>query len=277
MQMRPIDVRTPDGLVISAAEWGNPAGAEIVFIHGFAQCSLSWTRQLADVDLGREFRMIAYDLRGHGASDKPADKDKYAPDRAWADELAAVIAAANLRRPVLVGWSYAGRVISDYLRLHGSARLAGINFVAAVTKSGSELLGPDIKDNISGMLSGDPATNIAATRAFVRACYLVPPNTDEFATLLAFNMSVPASVRAAVLDRPPNPGDVLRSLALPLLITHGTHDRIVLPAMAQFTTSAVPHAQLSLYDGIGHCPFFEDAPRFNRELAAFVRGANRST
>ena len=100
--MRPISVTTPDQLTIAAAEWGNPTGREIVFIHGYSQCSLSWMRQLTDSGLAREFRMIAYDLRGHGASDKPTDKDKYAQDRLWADELAAVIAAARLGRPVLV-------------------------------------------------------------------------------------------------------------------------------------------------------------------------------
>jgi len=272
--MRPIAVQTPDGLAIAAAEWGNPSGAEIVFIHGFSQCSLSWMRQIDDGDLGREFRMIAYDLRGHGASDKPLDKDKFSPERAWADELAAVMAAAELKRPVLVGWSYGGRVISDYLRLYGGARLAGINFVAAVTKSGGELLGPDMK-NVSGMLSDDLATSIAAVRAFLRACFATPPSPEAFETMVAFNMVIPPKVRAAVLDRPRNPGDVLPNLALPVLVTHGTHDRIVLPAMAQFTASAVPNAKLSLYDGIGHSPFFEDAARFNRELADFVRRASR--
>lgn len=43
--------------------------------------------------------------------------------------------------------------------------------------------------------------------------------------------------------------------------------------MSHFTASAPPNAKRSLYDGVGHAPFFEDAPRFNRELA-FVRAAN---
>ncbi len=103
--MKHIDVKTPDGLAIAAGEWGNAAGPEIVFIHGFSQRSLSWSRQLTDPGLSAAFRMIAYDLRGHGASDKPADKESYGRDRLWADELAAVIAAAGLKRPVLVGWS----------------------------------------------------------------------------------------------------------------------------------------------------------------------------
>jgi len=271
--MQPIAVATPDGLTIAAGEWGNPSGPEIVFIHGFSQCSLSWERQLADSALAREFRMIAYDLRGHGASDKPADKDAYGHDRLWADELAAVIAAAHLERPLLVGWSYAGRIITDYVRLHGTQAIAGINFVAAVTKSGNELLGPDIK-HVGGMQSDDLATNIAATRAFLRGCFATQPSAEAFEVMLAFNMMVPPRVRAGVLSRTPNPGDMLPRLALPVLVTHGTQDRIIARAFSEFTASAVPGAKLSLYDGIGHSPFWEDAPRFNDELASFARAAN---
>ena len=270
---QPIVVATPDGLTIAAGEWGNPSGPEIVFIHGFSQCSLSWERQLTDSGLGDEFRMIAYDLRGHGASDKPTDKETYAQDRAWADELAAVIAAARLKKPVLVAWSYAGRVVSDYARSHGTEAVAGINFVAAVTKSGNEFLGPDIK-HLGGMQSDDLATNIAATRAFLRASFATQPSADQFETMVAFNMVVPARVRAGVLSRTPNAGDILPRLTLPVLVSHGTHDRVISKAFGEFTASATPGAKLSLYDGIGHSPFWEDAPRFNDELASFVRAVN---
>jgi pimeloyl-ACP methyl ester carboxylesterase len=51
-------------------------------------------------------------------------------------------------------------------------------------------------------------------------------------------------------------------------------DRIVHPAIAAYTAARVPGARLSLYDGVGHSPFFEDPTRFNRELAAFVKAAN---
>ena len=106
---KPISVKTPDGLTIAAQEWGNPAGPEILLIHGFAQSHLSWMRQVSG-DLAKEFRIVTYDLRGHGASDKPDDKARYHDNKAWADEVKAVIDAAGLKRPVLVGWSYAGRV-----------------------------------------------------------------------------------------------------------------------------------------------------------------------
>src|ERR1700682_6687940 len=210
--MRAIDVKTPDGLAIAA-------GPKIVFLHGLSQSSLSWTRQLTDPGLAKEFRMIAYDFRGHGASDKQAEAEKYLQDRIWADDLATVITAACLKRPVLVGWSYAGRVISDYVRTHGQAGIAGINFVAAVTKSGNEFLGPEIK-NVGGMISDDLVTNIAATRAFLHACFTNPPAAQGFEIMLAFNMVVPAKVRAAAVTRAPNAGDILPQLTRAVLVHH---------------------------------------------------------
>ena len=95
---KPISVKTPDGLTISAQEWGNPNGPEILLIHGFGQSHLSWMRQV-DSDLAKEFRIITYDLRGHGYSDKPLDKAPYHDNKAWGDEVKAVIDAAGLKRP----------------------------------------------------------------------------------------------------------------------------------------------------------------------------------
>ena len=56
---RPFVVKTPDAVNISAQEWGNPNGKEIVFIHGFMQSHLSWTKQVRDPELARQFRMIS--------------------------------------------------------------------------------------------------------------------------------------------------------------------------------------------------------------------------
>ena len=125
-------VRTPDGVNISAQEWGNPNGKEIVFIHGFMQSYLSWSKQLHDPELSKQFRMISYDFRGHGGSDKIMDPKLYNNSEAFADELNAVIQAASLKKPVLVGWSYGTRITSDYLIKYGSSKLAGIIFVGGV-------------------------------------------------------------------------------------------------------------------------------------------------
>jgi len=271
---KPIAVTTPDGLSIAAQDWGNPNGPEILFIHGFSQSHMSWMRQV-DNDLAREFHIVTYDLRGHGGSDKPEDAARYRDGKAWADEVKAVMDAAGLRRPVLVGWSYAGRVISDYVRVHGAARLAGINFVDAPIKVDPALIGENLK-NLPIMASEDMATNIAATRTFLHGCFSRQPSADDYETMLAFNMMVPPKVRAGLGGRPLDATDVMSKLTIPVLVTHGAEDKNAKVGAGRYTASVIPGAKLSIYDGVGHSPFYEDAPRFNAELAAFVRAASRT-
>ena len=79
-----------------------------------------------DSSLVDEFRLVAYDLRGHGMSEAPADAASYTDGRMWADDLAAVIDHLGLDRPVLVGWSYGAFVIGDYLRVHGQDNVAAL-------------------------------------------------------------------------------------------------------------------------------------------------------
>jgi pimeloyl-ACP methyl ester carboxylesterase len=274
MPLQPFTVATPDGLTLAGSLCGNPAGPEILFIHGFSQSQLSWARQLADPELQREFRMAAFDLRGHGASDKPQTLDAYTDDRRWADDVAAVIAAAGMKRPALVGWSYAGRTLTDYVRHRGQEGISGLHFVAANTRDNPAAAGPALAHS-HDMMSDDLATNIAGTRAFLRGCFEVQPSPEDFETMLAFNAMVSPAVRRALRSRTHNPGDLVASFRIPVLVTHGDKDRVSLLTRSQFTADTAPGAKLSIYPGVGHAPFWEDAPRFNRELAAFVRAANR--
>jgi non-heme chloroperoxidase len=269
---KPVVVRAPDGVTIDAQEWGNPAGSEILFIHGFSQASMSWQRQV-DGDLAEEFRLVTYDLRGHGNSDKPLEPEKYKESKAWADEVQAIIKAVNFKRPVLVGWSYGGHVIADYLSIHGAAGLAGLNYVDAVTKSDPRFYGDGL--NVQPLMSSeDLAINIAATRIFLRNCFEKQPSQDDFETMLAFNMMVPPKVRANMGGRTLSMDETLKALNLPVLVTHGAKDKLALVDAARHTAATIPGAKLSVYDRVGHAPFWEDTARFNAELSAFVRAAN---
>ena len=200
-------VKTPDGLTISAQDWGNPSGPEIVFIHGFSQSHLSWIKQVTG-ELAKDFHMVTYDLRGHGNSDKPLEPERYKDSKAWADELQAVMDATGIKRPVLAGWSYGGRIMADYLRIYGPGKLAGLNYVDAGQKADPAFVGPNLK-NLPLMASEDLAINIAATRAFLRDCFSKQPTAEEYETMLAFNMMVPPKVRLGLSNRPLNIDDIL--------------------------------------------------------------------
>jgi pimeloyl-ACP methyl ester carboxylesterase len=273
-KFKAVSVRTPDHLTISAQVWGNPEGPEIIFIHGFSQSHLSWIKQVTG-DLAKEFKMVTYDLRGHGNSDKPFEPERYKDTKAWANELKAVMDATGLKRPVVAGWSYGGRIMADYLRVHGTARLAGLNYVDAGQKADPAFVGPNLR-NLPLMASEDLAVNIAATRAFLRDCFSKQPTAEEFETMLAFNMMVPPKVRQGLGNRPLNIDDILPTIKVPVLVTHGAEDKNSKLIAAEYTAKMIPGAKLSVYQGIGHAPFFEDAPRFDAELAAFVRAAQKA-
>jgi non-heme chloroperoxidase len=264
------------GLRLHVREWGDPRGPAIFLIHGWSQNHLSWKHQF-ESDLTDEFRLVALDNRGHGMSEKPLEEENYTDERLWADDIAAVTSALDLDRPVLVGWSYGGFIISDYVRAHGEGEISGINYVAGALLLNENLdnIGPGFIDNVEGATAADLPTNISAMRSFIRACTAEPMSTEDWEATLCFNIVVPPQVRGAmVLSRQIDSDDVLSRMTVPVLVTHGDQDTVVLPSMAEHVLDTCPTAEASWYEGIGHAPFLEDPERFNRDLADFARHVN---
>ena len=262
------------GLKLHAREWGNKGGPALLFIHGWSQSDLCWLNQVRG-DLASTSRMVTFDLRGHGLSDKPTGPEYYTDGQQWADDVAAVIEQAGLEQPVLVAWSYGGYIVADYLRAYGDARIGGINLVGAamiLRPPAFDHIGPGLLENVHGMCVPDLSANIAATQRFLRACTSKPLGDDEAAGALAWNMVVPSAVRGALLSRELDASDVLASISVPVLVTHGKEDTIVLPSMAEHTLAVCPAATASWYEGVGHMPFWEAPDRFARELADLALG-----
>jgi pimeloyl-ACP methyl ester carboxylesterase len=86
-------------------------------------------------------------------------------------------------------------------------------------------------------------------------------------------MMVPSKIRQW-MNRPATYEETLKSIKVPVLVTHGIKDRVVLPTLAEYVVKSVPQAQASFYENVGHSVFWEDPGRFNEELAEFVEKAN---
>ncbi|WP_245286547.1 alpha/beta hydrolase [Bradyrhizobium sp. ARR65] len=272
----PFFARSSDGTMLVGEAQGEPQAPEILFIHGLRQSRLSWDKQFADTALAG-FRMVRFDLRGHGDSDKPTSTDAYSDADRWADDIAAVIASAKLRRPVLVGWSLGGYVAGAYLGKHGGSQIAGINLVDAVTKLSPDLLTPLAGTFTRTTTSHDLAERAAATADFLAACFHQPPTGNELQRMLVINGMTArvvneGFVKTATSDLEP----VFRDYAGPILLTHGVHDRLVRLAMSERIKALHQGSRLSVYDDSGHSPFYEEPARFGRELAAFVIAATKS-
>ena len=265
------DVRGGGGLRLHVQEWGDPNGPPILFVHGWSQSQLCWSRQTAGL-LAQGFRLVTFDLRGHGMSEKPLDVEPYVDARHWADDLNAVIGQLELDRPVLVGWSYGGYVVTDYVAAYGDAAIAGIDLVGgAVLRTPSfEHIGPGLLENAGDACGPDLRTSIAAMVRFLRACTVRPLSAHDWSTALCWNMVVPTEVRGALFAREIDADAVLSRLSVPVLVTHGLADAIVLPSMAEHVIEVCGTARASWYEDVGHLPFLEDSDRFDRELAEFA-------
>ena len=273
--MRVHTVRGGNGVRLHAREWGRPHGPSLLLIHGWSQSLHGWRHQV-EGELTTECRVVAMDLRGHGMSERPAEAAAYQDPTLWAADVAAVIDQLGLERPVLVGWSYAGFVITDYLRAYGEQAVAAVNLVGAAVRLDKTFqhIGPAFLANAGDASDPDLTLNTAAIRRFLRACTVEPLAVDDWENALCWNMVVPPEVRGALISRQVNADDVLSTLGVPVLVTHGTQDAVVLPSMAEHVLAVCPGAVASWYDGIGHIPFIEARDRFDQELLDLVRRVN---
>lgn len=276
-------IEAEDGVPLVVAETGNPKGPALLFIHGYSQSILSWKRQLDDPALQAKYRMVAFDLRGHGASGKPWSPDDY-ESQDWGGDVATVMSTQNLESPVLIGWSFGGSVIAAYLRHHGMADINGLIFAAGAMSltDGSEVSAAEREERsaaqaemiarIGMMSSPDIAKNLVSTSNFVDSLAAKPLDAETQREALVYNMMMPAYARMAMFQNQTSYEDLAGKITTPTLLIHGNDDAVVNVDLSVTNQTLIPGSALVRYDGIGHAPFLEAPTRFNTDVMHFVDG-----
>src|SRR5258708_27830918 len=122
-------ITAADGTRIFCKDWGPRTAKPIVLPHGWPLSSDAWDGQMLFM-LQNGFRVVAHDGRGHGRSDQPGngnDMDTYA------DDLAAVMDALDIKSAIMVGHSTGGGEVARYIDRPGSGRVAKVVLVGAVS------------------------------------------------------------------------------------------------------------------------------------------------
>jgi non-heme chloroperoxidase len=269
-------VTAPDGLPICVAETGNPKGPAILLIHGFSQTYAVFKRQF-ESDLARDFRLIAMDTRGHGCTGKPLTSAAYLDSKLWADDIAAVIAAKRLVRPVLVGWSAGGYWIADYARHYGTDNVAGSVLAGS---HGGMLPRPTDPASVERMramaaasasFSPDVEKAIAGGDAFVNIMGATPLPEDIRRIMHAGTLMLPAYARRLMTGRDMQHEDVIAKFRSPVLFMIGDQDRVATPDQLRGLAPQFANARVSVFEQTGHSTFAERPERFNAELRDFAR------
>ena len=278
-----------DGTRIHAAGFGLDQGPTIVLVHGW-MCSLRfWQQQLQE--LADRYRLVAYDLRGHGASE-PAPGADYSTT-ALAADLDAVLAACVPEgdKVVAVGHSMGAMSIVAWAGEHPEnvrERLAGavlvntgverliaearILITARALSAVKQLLGP----RVLGLTLRGPRRPSRLVQRIVRYVALGPAATTEQARFCErLFLDCPADVRAAFgatlsdLDL----GDALHSLAVPTVVIAGERDRLTPLVHSRSIAAVLPDATLVELEGIGHCAPIEA----HAEVTARIRALAERT
>lgn len=262
-----------DGTPLVYSVTGAPDARTLVLLHGWAQSSKCWGPGVLD-ELAARHRVIAVDLRGHGYSGAP--DTGYDDSAIWAGDVDAVLTAEGVTSgAVLLGWSYGGLVICDYLASHGTSAVDGVVLVGAITSIGrgeaGGKVGAAMRAAIPGAMSEEPREAIRALGAFGNALTGPPEGKGaQSQALFGASLATPPRVRAALFNRSASHDDLLRSLDVPVLVLHGTEDSVVDVSAGRHAAELIPQARASFWEGCDHGPFVEDPDRFVKEVGEFV-------
>ncbi len=265
------ETRSVDGTGIVYRVAGPADGRPLVLVHGWSADLRCWGRVFDDFAV--DFRVIALDLRGHGYSGAPASG--YDDPKNWAADIAAVLAAESVESgAVLLGWSYGGIVISDYLAEYGSGAVAGVVYTGAMACIGKGVPGAEVgeamQQAIPGVFEERPGQAMRGFSAFGNAN--TGPGQDkgpDAQRLFGASLATPPFVRKALFYRSVDNTETLRGLDIPVLVLHGEADPVVPVADGRYIAETAPRGRASIWTGAQHGLFIEDPARFVAEVREF--------
>jgi len=272
-------VNTRDGTRIFYKDWG--AGRPVVFSHGWPLNADAWDDQ-AHFVASHGYRAIAHDRRGHGRSSQPwdgNDMDHYA------DDLADLIEALDLRDAVLVGHSTGGGEVTRYIGRHGTSRVAKVVLLAAVPplmlKTGANPGGLPI-ETFDAMRDGVLKDRSQFYRDLSAPFYGANrPGSDvsqglrDWFWALSIQVGLKGAYDCVKAFSETDLTEDLKKIDVPTLIVHGDDDQIVpLDDSGWLSAQLVEDATLKVYPGAPHglanTMGYRDT--FNADLLAFLRG-----
>jgi non-heme chloroperoxidase len=272
-------ITTRDGVQLYYKDWGPRDGQVVVFSHGWPLNSDSWESQMLFL-ASQGYRVVAHDRRGHGRSSQPwhgNDMDHYA------DDLAQVIEALDLRDATLVGFSTGGGEVARYIGRHGTGRVKKAVLVAAVPplmlKTADNPGGLPIEvfdglrkasltdrsqlylDIASGPFFGFNRPGAKPSQGMIQSFWvqgMQAGHKNTYDSIAAFSAT--------------DFREDLRKFDVPTLVIHGDDDQIVpIDAAAKASAKLIPSARLIVYPGAPHGLADTHKDRLNQDLLDFLR------
>jgi non-heme chloroperoxidase len=269
-------ITTRDGTTIYYKDWGT--GPVVTFSHGWPLNADAWDGQL-HFFAQNGFRVIAHDRRGHGRSGQPSSGHDM---NTYADDLAELLEALDLRRVTMVGHSTGGGEVTRYIGRHGTGRVAGAVLIGAVppslvkSPSNPDGIPVEVFDGLRSALAKDRSQfyqefALAFYGANRPGAQVSKGLLDQF-WLWSMQVGLKATYECVAAFSATDFTDDLRRFDVPTLIMHGEDDQIVpIDITARRSERLVKGAETIYYPGLPHGLTATHPDEVNRDLLAFVR------
>jgi non-heme chloroperoxidase len=257
-------------------DWGS--GQPVVFSHGWPLSADAWEDQMFFL-ASHGYRCIAHDRRGHGRSSQPwggNDMDTYA------DDLANLVEALDLKDVIHVGHSTGGGEVARYIARHGTKRVAKVVLIGAVpplmlkTDANPGGLPMEVFDQIRASVLSDRSQFFQdLTMAFYgynRPGAKVSEGVRQSFWLQGMMAGFPASYFCIKAFSETDQTEDLKKFDVPTLIIHGDDDQIVpIGSSALLSSKLINGSTLKVYPGAPHglCSTHKD--QVNADLLAFFK------
>jgi non-heme chloroperoxidase len=270
-------ITTKDGTTIYYKDWGK--GPVVTFSHGWPLNADAWDGQMLYL-AQHGFRVVAHDRRGHGRSSQASEHNDM---NGYADDLAAVIEALDLKDVTLVGHSTGGGEVARYIGRHGTERVAKAVLIAAVppimlkTEANPEGLPMEVFDAIRAGVAGDRSQYykdlaIAFYGANRPGAKVSQGTLDQF-WLWSMQAGAKNAYESVKAFSETDFTEDLKKFDVPTLVLHGEDDQIVpVKDSARKSAKLIKGAMDVYYPGAPHGITATHQDQVNAELLKFIRG-----
>lgn len=256
-----------NGIKVGYLDAGPASGLPVIFIHGFPFSKEMWEKQLSA--LCESHRVIAYDVRGHGESERGAAQFSIAQ---FADDLFFFMDALKIEKAILVGLSMGG-----YIALHAiqqqPQRIAGLILCDTQCAADSDEGRKKRKKNIAFIQKNGLSIYAEESLKNLFAPVSFTDKKDEVIFIKNTILKTPAEIICLTLQALADRKETCSSLAqikVPVCILVGKEDKITSPEVAHKMQILINGSSLHLIDGAGHLSNLENPEQFNAHVKTFL-------
>lgn len=261
--------KLPGGIELHYEDRGS--GPVILFLHGVWMSSRFFHKQLDG--LSKSHRVLALDFRGHGRSALATTGHTMGQ---YARDVHTFIEGMKVKEVTLAGWSMGTFVVLDYFAQFGAQHLKS---AVLIEESTSDYKWPDWPigfidfASLCQMMKDVQTDRAAFVRSFIPLMFKNPPSDADAKWMFDEITRLPETIASCVLfdqtvqDYRP----ALPKVTVPTLLCFGRDEKLIPVAAGEYLRDHIEGSKLVVFEESSHCPFLEEAERFNEEVASFLK------